>query len=88
MVSTTAGGRPLKSAASRPGATHGGSIDLDEGAILCRVPERGCPSSEECAREVLSRGKLVQETSSGGPVGCNQQDLLPFLPEFAQCLCE
>ncbi len=48
MVSTTAGGRPLKSAASRPGATHGGSIDLDEGAILCRVPERGCPSSEEC----------------------------------------
>ncbi len=57
MVSTTAGGRPLKSAASRPGATHGGSIDLDEGAILCRVPERGCPSSEECAREVLSRGK-------------------------------
>ncbi len=29
MVSTTAGGRPLKSAASRPGATHGGSIDLE-----------------------------------------------------------
>ncbi len=65
MVSTTAGGRPLKSAASRPGATHGGSIDLDAGAIWCRAPERAVPSSEECAREVLSRGKLVRETRSG-----------------------
>ncbi len=57
MVSTTAGGRPLESAASRPGATHGGSIDLDVGVIWCRAPERGGPSSDECAREVLSRGK-------------------------------
>ncbi len=65
MVSTTAGGRPLKSAASRPGATHGGSTDLDAGAIWSRVPERGGPFSEECATEVLSRGKLVQETRSG-----------------------
>ncbi len=65
MVSTTAGGRPFKSAASRPGATHGGSIDLDAGAIWCQAPEKGGPSSEECAREVLSRGKLVQEIRSG-----------------------
>ncbi len=65
MVSTTTGGRPLKSATSRPGATHGGSIDLDEGAIWCRAPERGGPFSEECAREVLSRGKWVRETRSG-----------------------
>ncbi len=65
MVSTTAGGRPLKSATSRPGATHGGSIDLDAGAIWCRAPEKGGPSSEECAREVLSRGKWVRETRSG-----------------------
>ncbi len=43
MVSTTAGGRPLKSAASRPGATHGGSTDLDVGAIWCRAAERGGP---------------------------------------------
>ncbi len=57
MVSTTAGGRPLKSAASHPGATHGGSTDLDAGAIWCRAPERGGPFSEECAREVLSRGE-------------------------------
>ncbi len=57
MVSIIAGGGPLKSATSRPGATHGGSIDLDAGAIWCRAPERGCPSSEECAKEVLSRGK-------------------------------
>ncbi len=65
MVSTTAGGRPLKCATSRPGATHGGSIDLDVGAIWCRASERGGPSSEECAREVLSRGKWVWETRSG-----------------------
>ncbi len=57
MVFTTAGGRPLESAASRPGTTHGGPIDLDAGAIWCRAPKRGGPSSEECAREVLSRGK-------------------------------
>ncbi len=54
MVSTTAGGRPLKSAASRPGGTHGDSIDLDAGAIWFRAPERGGPSSEECTREVMS----------------------------------
>ncbi len=56
MVFTTAGGRPLKSATSHPGAT-GGSTDLDAGAIWCQAPERGGPFSEECAREVLSRGK-------------------------------
>ncbi len=80
MVSTTAGGRPLKFAASRPGATHGGSIDLDEGAILCRVPERGCPSSEECAREVLSRGKWVQETRSGWTSGVQPAGPAPLPP--------
>ncbi len=65
MVSTTAGGRPLKSDASLPGATHGGSTDLDASDIWCRAPERRGPSSEECAREVLRRGKLVRETWSG-----------------------
>ncbi len=55
MISTTAGGRPFKSATSRPGDTHGGSINLDAGAIWCRAPARGGPSSEECAREVLCR---------------------------------
>ncbi len=69
MVSTTAGGRPLKSATSRPGATHGGSIDLDAVAIWCRAPERGVPSSEECAREVLSRGNVFGKPGPGGPVG-------------------
>ncbi len=65
MVSTTAGGRLLKSTASRPGTTHGVSTDLDTGAMWCRAPERGDPLSEECAREVLSQGKWVQETRSG-----------------------
>ncbi len=79
MVSTTTG-RPLKSAASRPGATHGGSIDLDAGAIWCRAPERGGPSSEECAREVLSRGKWVQETRSGWANGAQPAGPAPRPP--------
>ncbi len=80
MVSTTAGGRPLKSAASRPEATHGGSIDLDVGAIWCRAPERGVPSSEECTREVLSRGKLVRETRSGWANGVRPAGPAPRPP--------
>ncbi len=67
MVSTTAGGRPLKSAASHPGATHGGSTDLDAGAIWCRAPEKGSPFSEECAREVLSREKMSSENPTVCP---------------------
>ncbi len=80
MVSTTAGGRPLKSAVSHPGATHGGSIDLDAGAIWCRAPEKGGPSSEECAREVLSRGKLVRETRSGWANGAQPAGPAPHPP--------
>ncbi len=80
MVSTTAGGRPLKSAASRPEATHGGSIDLDVGAIWCRAPERGVPSSEECTREVLSRGKWVRETRSGWANGVRPAGPAPRPP--------
>ncbi len=87
MVSTTAGGRPLKSAASRPGATHGGSIDLDVGAIWCQAPERGGPFSEECAREVLNlRVPRIRAASStswttwglagtrGAPLSCERLD--------------
>ncbi len=80
MVSTTAGGRPLKSAASRPGATHGGSIDLDAGAIWCRAPQKGGPSSEECAREVLSRWKWVRETRSGWANGAQPAGPAPRPP--------
>ncbi len=80
MVSTTAGGRPLKSATSRPGATHGGSIDLDAGAIWCRAPEKGGPSSGECAREVLSRGKWVRETRSGWANGAQPAGPAPRPP--------
>ncbi len=80
MVSTTAGGRPLKSATSCPGATHGFSIDLDTGAIWCRAPERGGPSSEECAREVLSWGKSVRETRSGWANGAQPARTAPRPP--------
>ncbi len=58
------------------------------GAIWCRDPEKGGPSSEECAREVLSRGMSSGNQVRVGPMGCNQQDLLLVLPELAQCLCE
>ncbi len=61
MVSTTAGGRPLKSAASRPGATHGGSIDLDAGAIWCR--ER-----RSFLRGMGQGGAVAREMSSGNQV--------------------
>ncbi len=80
MVSTTTGGRPLKSAASRAEAKHGGSTDLDAGAIWCRAPERGGPSSEECAREVLSRGKWVRETRSGWAKAARPAGPAPRLP--------
>ncbi len=39
MVSTTAGGRALKSAAFHPGATHGGSIDLDKADLSGAPPK-------------------------------------------------
>ncbi len=64
MVSTTAGGRPLKSAASRPGATHGGSIDLDAGAIWCRAPERGGPFSEKQGHFVGRTIELSRDVNS------------------------
>ncbi len=82
MVSTTAGGRPLKSAASRPGATHGGSIDLAERLREEVLPQRNVPG--RCCREGNEFGK----PSPGGPMRRNQQDLLLLLPELAQCLCE
>ncbi len=50
-MSTTAGGRSLKTATSHPIAKRGGPRDLDAGAIWCRAPEKGGPSSEGCARE-------------------------------------
>ncbi len=68
MVSTTAGGRPLKSAASRPGATHGGSIDLDAGAIWCRAPEKG----GSFLRGMRQGGTVVREMSSGNQVRVGQ----------------
>ncbi len=91
MVSTTASGKQFKSAASRPGATHGGSTDLDAGAIWCWVPERGGPSSEECAREGMSWGKLVWVTMSGwasaarpaGPAPCPPWACTVFVGPFS-----
>ncbi len=61
MVSTSACGRPLKSAASYTGATHEGSTDLDAGAIWCRAPEKGGP--------FMRQGwAVVRKISSGNQV--------------------
>ncbi len=51
MVSTTAGGRPLKSATSRSGPTHGGSIDLDVVELGRSPGELNRVAELNCARE-------------------------------------
>ncbi len=46
----------------------------------CRAPEKGGPSSEECAREVLLRGKWVRETRSGWANGAQPAGPAPRPP--------
>ncbi len=82
MVSTTACGRPLKSAASRPGATHGGSTGLDAGAKWCRAPEKGGPSSEEWPGRGCREENEFGKPGPGGPERRDQQDLLLVLPDL------
>ncbi len=53
---------------------------------MCRAPERGGPSSEECAREVLSRGKWVRETRSGWANGAQLAGPAPR-PPWACSVC-
>ncbi len=67
MVSTTACGRPLKSAASRPGATHGGSTGLDAFAN----------GTKPLRKEVLPQrnaqgGAVARRMSSGNQVRVGQ----------------
>ncbi len=89
MVSTTAGGRPLKSAASRPGATHGGSIDRT------RVPYGAKPLREEILPQRNAPGRWGQlgkwvrgNQVQVGQCGATSRTCLLVLPELAQCLCE
>ncbi len=56
IVSATSWGRSPRTSASHPGTTHGVSTSLDAGARWCPVSEKADPSSEESAREGLSRG--------------------------------
>ncbi len=62
MVFTTAGGS--LSSVSHPGTIRGDSTILDTGARGCPLSEKGDPSSEEFAKEGLSRGALVRGTKS------------------------
>ncbi len=56
MVSTTSWGRSPRTSASHPGTRHEISRGLDAGATRCPVSESVDPSSEESAKEGLSRG--------------------------------
>ncbi len=62
MVSTTDWGRSPRTSASRPGTRHEASRGLDAGAKGCPVSEKTGPSSEEWAKEGLSRGAWVLRT--------------------------
>ncbi len=64
MVFTTAGGSPHRTSASRPGTTRGDSTSLGVDVRGCPLSEKGDPSSEELAKEGLSRGALVWGTKS------------------------
>ncbi len=64
MMFTTAGGSPPRISASRPGTTRGDSTSLDAGARGCPLSKKGDPSSEEFAKEGLSRGASVLGTKS------------------------
>ncbi len=88
MVSTTACGRPLKSAASHPGATHGGSTGLDAGAKWCRAPEKEVLPQRNGPGRGCREENEFGKPGPGGPERRDQQDLLLVLPDFAQCLCE
>ncbi len=56
IVSATSWGRSLRTSASHPGTIREVSTGLDAGARGCPVSEKADPSSEESAREGLSRG--------------------------------
>ncbi len=56
IVSATSWGRSPRTSASHPGTTHGVSTGPDVAARGCHVSEKADPSSEESAREGLSRG--------------------------------
>ncbi len=56
IVRATSWCRSPRTSASHPGTTLGVSKSLDAGARGCPVSEKADPSSEELAREGLSRG--------------------------------
>ncbi len=64
IVSATCWGRSPRTSASHPGTTHLVSTSLDVGARGCPISEKADPSSEESAREGLSRGAWVLGTRS------------------------
>ncbi len=88
MVLTTSWGRSPRTSTSRPGTIRGDSTSLDAGARGCPLSEKGDPSSEEFAKEGLSRRASVLETKSDWASKAQQKDLFLVLPDLAQGLCE
>ncbi len=80
MVLTTSWGRSPRTSASRPGTIRGDSTSLDAGARGCPLSEKGDPSSEEFAKEGLSRGASVLGTKSDWASKVPPKGLVPRTP--------
>ncbi len=80
IVFTTAGGSPLRTSASRPRTIRGDSTSLGAGARGCPLSEKVDPSSEEFAKEGLSRGASVLGTTSDWASKAQPRGLAPRPP--------
>ncbi len=77
---TTSGGSPPRTSAARPGTIRGDSTSPDAGARVCPYSEKGDPSSEEFAKEGLSRGASVLGTKSDWASKAPPKVLAPHPP--------
>ncbi len=68
MVSTTAGGRPLKSAASHPGATHGGSTDMGAKELALFSVDPKPPLAEMPKHQVPVIAQLLSGLGQDRPI--------------------
>ncbi len=80
IVFTTAGGSPLRTSASHPRTICGDSTSLGAGARGCPLSEKVDPSSEEFAKEGLSRGTSVLGTTSDWASKAQPRGLAPRPP--------
>ncbi len=77
---TTTGVSPPRISTSHPGTIRGDSTSLDANARGCPLSEKGDPSSEEFAKEGLSRGASDLGTKSDWPSKVPPKGLAPHPP--------